>query len=320
VTAGLASWGGVIGLLGGLGLLLVLRFLPWRRRPAFDDRLAPYLRDTRLPSTLLAYGAGGRLVAGELVASQAVLRRARDLLAAMAVRLDRAVGGSTSIRLRVDQLGTGSLEQVRLEQLVWGGTALGAVLGLGLARAAFAAPPQPVALALLSLVAGLAAAMTRDRALTRAVAKRRARILAEFPTVAELLALSVAAGEGPVGALERVSRSCSGVLGRELGRTLADARAGAALVDALGRLADRAAVPVLRRFVDGIVVAVERGSPLAEVLRAQAVDVREAGRRELIETAARREVAMMIPVVFLVLPVSVVFALFPGFYGLTLTS
>jgi hypothetical protein len=29
---------------------------------------------------------------------------------------------------------------------------------------------------------------------------------------------------------------------------------------------------------------------------------------------------MMVPVVFLVLPVSVVFALFPGFYGLALSA
>jgi len=29
---------------------------------------------------------------------------------------------------------------------------------------------------------------------------------------------------------------------------------------------------------------------------------------------------MMVPVVFLVLPVSVLFALFPGFYGLVLTA
>ena len=40
--------------------------------------------------------------------------------------------------------------------------------------------------------------------------------------------------------------------------------------------------------------------------------VTEAGRRELIESAARREVLMMVPVVFLVLPVTVLFALFPG--------
>jgi tight adherence protein C len=309
------SAGALLGLVAGLGLWLILRRLPLRRRVTFEDRLAPYLRDTALPSTLLA---PPRQVAGPAGRPLEWLRR--RVLPDLVDRLDRAVGGSASIRLRIDQLGRGSVEEVRLEQLVWGGSALGVVLGLGLLKATLGDPVQPVALVLLCLVAGLAGVLARDRALTRAVSQRRQRILAEFPTVAELLALSVAAGEGPIGALERVSRLCSGELGRELGRTLADARAGATLVQALQQLADRAGLPVLRRFVDGVLVAVERGSPLAEVLRAQAVDVREAGRRDLIETAARREVAMMVPVVFLVLPVSVVFALFPGFYGLSLTA
>ncbi|MBA2532442.1 MAG: hypothetical protein H0V23_10115 [Nocardioidaceae bacterium] len=43
-----------------------------------------------------------------------------------------------------------------------------------------------------------------------------------------------------------------------------------------------------------------------DVLHAQAGDVREAQRRELIETGARKEVVMMMPVVFLILPVTVV--------------
>ena len=222
-------------------------------------------------------------------------RQLQQALRRVAARLDRAVGGATSIRLRIDQLGVGSVEQVRLDQLVWGGSSLGIVLGLGLLRAATGSSPSPLALVLLSLVAGLAGVLARDRALTRQVVRRRERILAEFPTVAELLALSVAAGEGAVGALERVSRLCSGELGRELARTLAQVRAGATFVRALQDLADRSSLPVLRRFVDGVVIAVERGSPMAEVLRAQAVDVREAGRRDLIETAAKREVAMMVP-------------------------
>ena len=71
----------------------------------------------------------------------------------------------------------------------------------------------------------------------------------------------------------------------------------------------------MARFAQGVAVAVERGTPLADVLHAQAADVREAGRRELIETAARKEVLMMVPVVFLVLPVTVLFAFWPGVVG-----
>ena len=68
-----------------------------------------------------------------------------------------------------------------------------------------------------------------------------------------------------------------------------------------------------RRVLEMVV----QGRPLADVLHAQAADVREAGRRNLIETAARKEVFMMVPVVFLVLPVTVFFAFWPGVVGLS---
>jgi tight adherence protein C len=74
------------------------------------------------------------------------------------------------------------------------------------------------------------------------------------------------------------------------------------------------------RFATGITVAMERGTPLADVLHAQAADVREAGRRLLIETAARKEITMMAPVVFFVLPVTILFAFYPGVLGLRLTT
>jgi tight adherence protein C len=172
---------------------------------------------------------------------------------------------------------------------------------------------------LLAAVGGLVGLVLRDRALTAEVARREELMLAEFPTIAELLALSVAAGEGAVGAIERVTRLSDGELARELGQALGEARTGASLVVALERMAGRTSLPALSRFVDGMAVAVERGTPLAEVLRAQAVDVREQGRRRLMETAGRKEIGMLVPVVFLVLPVTVVFALFPGFYNLSFT-
>ena len=87
---------------------------------------------------------------------------------------------------------------------------------------------------------------------------------------------------------------------------------------AFDRLAASTGLPLVARFATGIAVAVERGTPLADVLHAQAADVREGGRRHLIETAARREVLMMVPVVFLVLPVTVLFAFYPGVVGLSL--
>jgi tight adherence protein C len=168
------------------------------------------------------------------------------------------------------------------------------------------------------VVAGAAGGIVaRDYWLGRAIAEREEHMLTEFPTVAELLALAVTAGESPIGALERVSRLSQGELGHEMRLALADARAGATLVQALEGIANRTTLPSLTRFVDGMAVAIERGTPLADVLRAQAVDVREAGKRALLEAGGRKEIAMMVPVVFLVLPTTVIFAFYPALVSLT---
>ena len=186
---------------------------------------------------------------------------------------------------------------------------LGAVLGTAFVTGQGRSPLFLVALVVLGFGIGV---VVRDTLLSREADRREARMLAEFPTVAELLALAVGAGEGAAGALERVVRLSDGELSDELGRCLADARAGASLPVALQGLADRTGLTSLARFVDGIVVAVERGTPLAEVLRAQAQDVREEGRRQIMEAGGKKEIAMMVPVVFGVLPVTILFAMFPG--------
>jgi tight adherence protein C len=48
------------------------------------------------------------------------------------------------------------------------------------------------------------------------------------------------------------------------------------------------------------------------VLRVQAADAREHARRQLLEAAGKKEIAMMVPLVFLILPTTVAFAVFPG--------
>ena len=64
-------------------------------------------------------------------------------------------------------------------------------------------------------------------------------------------------------------------------------------------------------------VAIERGTPLADVLRAQAADVRALGKRQLLESGGRKEIAMMVPVVFIVLPITILFALYPGLLAIS---
>ncbi len=291
--------GALVGLLGASGLLIAVAAAPPLRRPRLEQRLAPYLRDSPAPSRLLATGG--------VVSAQfgAVTRLFGPFLGDAVRTLDRAVGGARSVRRRLSALGgRQTLEDFRVEQVVWG--ALGLLAGV-LAATVYSLALHRVAIvsAVLLSAGGLVGGVLGcDWWLSARVRRREEAILAEFPVVAELLALAVGAGEGPVAAIERVCRLSHGELARELQATLAEARAGAPLVQALQSLSDRTTLDPLSRFVDGVIIAIERGTPLA--------DVREAGKRALLESGGRREIAMMVPVVFFVLPVTVVFALYPG--------
>ena len=309
-----SAMGGVIGLVGGAGLALTMSRLPPLRRPRLVDRLDPYLRDTSTPSRLLAesdlrtpFPTLERIV-------WPVTRRA-------ASRLERWLGAAGSVRRRLVAAGCDpSVEQFRIEQVIWGGVGLVLAVAASVALLASGKSASALALAGFCVVSAVAGVIARDAELSRAVRRREELLLAEFPTVAELLALAVSAGEGPIGSLERVTGSSRGELARELRRVLDDTRSGVPLVEAFGRMSERTRLPPIARFVDGVIIASERGTPLADVLRAQAADARAAAKRALLESGGRKEIGMLLPVVFLILPVTVVFALFPGFYGFTFST
>lgn len=297
------AWlGALLGALAGVGLLLIYVGLPMHRKPDLNARIEPYVRDAPVPSRLLSTPTD-RLDVNQVLAP--VLRRLGHLV-------DQLLGGATSVRVRLDRAGQPQdLEGFRAQQALWG---LGAMLlgGFYVSLSFVGGSGSPVRAVLILVIAFAAGVVMRDQMLTRAAERREQQILAEFPAVAEMLALAVTAGEGAAAALERVAKLSSGELSGELARCLVDARSGSSLPEALQGLADRTGIPSLARFVDGVVIAVERGTPLADVMRAQAQDARDSSKQQLIELGGRRELMMMVPVVFLVLPVTVLFAIFPG--------
>lgn len=301
--------GALVGLLGGIGLLMAIVASPLVRRISLSDRVAPYLRDTTRPSLLLGDAPG---------APGGVLRRLLSPLLSDAVRfLDRLVGGGASIRRRLAALGSPmTVEQFRTEQVIWAAIGTGAGLG-GCLIAVVSDHRSPILLLSLVLIGLCGGVVARDWWLSQTVAKHHAETLTEFPVIAEMLALAVAAGEGPIGAITRVCRLTHGHLADQLGRVLADTRAGTPLQVALVRARDASALEPLARFLDGMAVAIERGTPMAEVLRAQAADVRALGKRQLLEAGGRKEILMMVPVVFVVLPITILFAFFPGIIAIT---
>jgi tight adherence protein C len=302
------TWGVLLGASTGFGIWLVVDRLVSSRHTSIAVRVTPYLRD--LPTTT-ARPPSLEPTSAFLVIFGPVLRRAADLV-------ERVLGGSTSVARRLERARLSmTVHDFRISQAVWGLVAF-LVAAVPSSALALRAPDRAVPLLVMCGCAFALGVLLRENGLTAQVARRERRILAEFPTIAELLALAVAAGESPVAALDRVVRRSEGELSADLRDVLAEVRTGKPVSRAFDDLATRSGLPAVSRFAEGIAIAVERGTPLADVLHAQAGDVREAGRRALIESGARREVLMMVPVVFLVLPTVVVFAFWPGLVGLRL--
>ena len=157
-----------------------------------------------------------------------------------------------------------------------------------------------------------------DRELTQDIKKRREIIESEFPAVIEMLTLSISAGETPMSAIVRIADSADGQLSREFQIVVADVRAGVSLNETLDAMGRRVKSVMIRRFVDALVTATMRGAPLVEVLSRHAVEARANQRNRVMGAAGKAEISMMIPVVFLILPISILFALWPSLTNLNM--
>ena len=289
----------VLGSAFGLGVCFLLSLTPRWGAPSLARRIAPYIRDVTDPRgvTLRLDTQGASLTA---------------LWAAAQGRIANLAGGSAAIDRRLHQTGWAmDAAAFRGRQLAWAVGGAGVVVLVLLGRASGAA-------VLLPPLAGVIAAFAYDARLTHAARARVGRLQDELPTVLEFLALCLSAGEGILDSLRRVSALGVGELTGELRGVVLAVGTGSSLSEALGRLSSRLEIAALSRSIDQLIAAIDRGAPLAHVLHSQALDAREDAKRGLIERAGRKEIYMLIPLVFLILPLSVLFAVFPGIFMLRL--
>lgn len=290
--------GAMVGLAIGLGAVLLGSWVRARRPLRLRDRIGPYVQ---VPGLATAR-PHDRTVAW---------RDVRVLLAGRA-----SEGSDRDLVRRLLRAGRPqSPAQYRLERVIWG-AAVG-VVGL-LAGSALGGAQSPVIVGLLTLLAAVVGWGACDARLRGQARRRGQAIERQLPALADLVALAVAAGATPVVALERAAATVPGPLSDDVTLTVREVHSGTAVDLALRDLAAISGVPSVGRFVDALLVALQRGTPLADVVRAQAADVRADERRRLMETAGRKDVTMLVPIVFLVLPTVVVIALFPGVQALHL--
>ena len=303
------AWGAFFGSVLGIGLWSLVSLTPRLSRPRLANRLAPYLLDVSAEARVFV----GRRSVDPIPVLGTLFS---PVFESLAQALASALGGADVIERRLRQSGSSrTVDAFRSEQLAW--ALIGAAGALLVALGTPLGRSWPLIVQVVApLVAAGAGVLLRDTQLKRQASARLARIDSELPTILEFLTLSLAAGEGILDALRRVSRSTSGELSREFAGVIGDVHAGVSLSTALTELSGRMRLTSLTRFVDQVVGAIDRGSPLADVLRAQAQDGREEAKRHLLEAAGKKEVAMMVPLVFLILPMTILFAIFPGLFVL----
>jgi len=223
-------------------------------------------------------------------------------------------GDRTQLRSRLEELGRASdKEYVDFRIKQYGYCAAAAVLAFTVVLLRM----HSVFVAILSsMLFGIAAYILFDRALTKEVKKRRELIESEFPAVLEILTLAISAGETPMSAMLRIAESADGLLAREFQIVVAGVRSGLPLNETLDAMGRRVKSVMIRRFVDALVTATSRGAPLVEVLSRHAIEARGNQRNRVMGAAGKAEISMMIPVVFLILPISILFALWPSLTNL----
>ncbi|MGH9189980.1 MAG: type II secretion system F family protein [Acidimicrobiales bacterium] len=283
-----------------VGAAVVVMVRPPRRLAL---RVRPYAQLTR---SRLGSGRGDAVV---LVAEPARYQSVVDL-AAVARRLARALGelldlgdrSSLESRLRQAGLRDASADQYRMRQLAWtvGGLALGVALGLLLG----------VSAAGVLLVAGLSGyfGASRWRAkVDRAIQGRRQAMRSELSTVAQLLAVHIRTGHGPVEAVRAISARGLGPVAGELREGLAWINGGLAPGAAYEALAEASAEPLAARLYRLLGSATTSGGDVAPGLLALADDVRSQLRDELARSAIRRRSAMLVPLLALIAPTMLLF-------------
>lgn len=286
-----------VALVGSSGLILINNSLN-KRHVSMHESIAPYLglaKDNSNPKNTLSKKIRNLLVSGKSApwaSDHRVIKELRksaseqDLISFRFEQMIFAVGATILVTLWV------------ILRLVTGHT-LNPLLGL-----------------MLILTSFIAGGGFRSWILKEASRKRISNIDAQLPAVIDLLAFAVSAGEPIITAMQRVANTCTGDLSIEIKRLTTGISVGDNFLESLDRIQKELESQSVSRSFRAIVMAIERGTPIADVLRAQAMDARNLEARKLMTLAGKKETLMMIPVVFLILPMIVIVALYPGLMAL----
>ena len=187
----------------------------------------------------------------------------------------------------------------------------GAFVGLVLMGAA-----SPSRAPLFALLFGVLGFLGPNFVLNSRVRARQAAVAAELPDALDLLSVSVEAGLGFDGAVQKLTEHMEGPLIEEFELALGEMRIGEGRQEALKKMAERSASQEMASFVRAIVQADQLGISLGRILRIQAADSRL--KRQLLaeEKAMKAPIKMLFPTVAFIFPAMFIVILGPALLNL----
>jgi tight adherence protein C len=187
----------------------------------------------------------------------------------------------------------------------------GLVLGVALGSAA-----APKYMFLLALLFGGLGALVPGLYLNTRVRSRQAAVSAELPDALDLLSVSVEAGLGFDGAVQKLTEHMEGPLIEEFELALGEIRIGEGRSEALKKMSERSDSQEMGSFVRAIIQADQLGISLGRILKVQAGDTRL--KRQLLaeEKAMKAPIKMLFPTVIFIFPAMFLVVLGPAFLNL----
>jgi Flp pilus assembly protein TadB len=138
----------------------------------------------------------------------------------------------------------------------------------------------------------------------------------ELVNILQMLSIMISAGESPMMALRYISQRSVGYIPKLIDQSFSKYESGRNLAQTLEQIAVATGSSQVRRLTNSIQIAIQRGTPILDVLNNQVQSLNKQINLALLKKSGRSEIALLIPVVFLILPVSISFAIWPSIYGL----
>jgi Flp pilus assembly protein TadB len=138
----------------------------------------------------------------------------------------------------------------------------------------------------------------------------------ELVNMLQMLSIMISAGESPMMALRYISQRSVGYIPELIDQSFSKYESGRNLAQTLEQIAIATGSSQVRRLTNSIQIAIQRGTPILDVLNNQVQSLNKQINLALLKKSGKSEIALLIPVVFLILPVSISFAIWPSIFGL----